>query len=138
MTGNVSTLTLTVTAAVALAACRFVTQAGAYPAAGAAAFGVTRSSAEAAGDLVPVDVQGTAIAEAGAAITLDAPLMVDATGRVVPLTVGSKLPLICTPKACPPVGRRRGSEPARKRPLASIVDSYSPINPIIKGFCWLF
>ncbi len=93
MTGNVSTLTLTVTAAVALAACRFVTQAGAYPAAGAAAFGVTRSSAEAAGDLVPVDVQGTAIAEAGAAITLDAPLMVDATGRVVPLTVGSKSPV---------------------------------------------
>ena len=93
MTGNVSTLTLTVTAAVALAACRFVTQAGAYPAAGAAAFGVTHSSAEAAGDLVPVDVQGTAIAEAGAAITLDAPLMVDATGRVVPLTVGSKSPV---------------------------------------------
>ena len=93
MTGNVSTLTLTVTAAVALAACRYVTQAGAYPAAGAAAFGVTRSSAEAAGDLVPVDVQGTAIAEAGAAITLDAPLMVDATGRVVPLTVGSKSPV---------------------------------------------
>ena len=93
MTGNVSTLTLTVTAAVALAACRFVPQAGAYPAAGAAAFGVTRSSAEAAGDLVPVDVQGTAIAEAGAAITLDAPLMVDATGRVVPLTVGSKSPV---------------------------------------------
>ena len=93
MTGNVSTLTLTVTAAVALAACRFVTQAGAYPAAGAAAFGVTRSSAEAAGDLVPVDVQGTAIAEAGAAITPDAPLMVDATGRVVPLTVGSKSPV---------------------------------------------
>ena len=93
MTGNVSTLTLTVTAAVALAECRFVTQAGAYPAAGAAAFGVTRSSAEAVGDLVPVDVQGTAIAEAGAAITLDAPLMVDATGRVVPLTVGSKSPV---------------------------------------------
>ena len=93
MTGNVSTLTLTATAAIALAACRFVTQAGAYPAAGAAAFGVTRSSAEAAGDLVPVDVQGTAIAEAGAAITLDAPLMVDATGRVVPLTVGSKSPV---------------------------------------------
>ena len=91
MTGNVSTLTLTVTAAVALAACRFVTQAGAYPAAGAAAFGVTRSSAEAAAHLVPVD--GTAIAEAGAAITLDAPLMVDATGRVVPLTVGSKSPV---------------------------------------------
>ena len=93
MTGNISTLTLTVTAASALAACRFVTQDGAYPAAGAAAFGVTRSSAGGAGDLVPVDVQGTAIAESGAAITKDAPLMVDATGRVVPLTVGSKSPV---------------------------------------------
>ena len=56
MTGNVSTLTLTVTAAVALAACRFVTQAGAYPAAGAAAFGVTRSSAEAAGGAIESSV----------------------------------------------------------------------------------
>jgi hypothetical protein len=93
MTGNISLLTLTVTAASALAACRFVTQDGAYPAAGAAAFGVTRSSAGGAGDLVPVDVQGTAIAESGAAIAKDAPLMVDATGRVVPLTVGSKSPV---------------------------------------------
>ena len=93
MNGNISLLTLTVAAAGTLAANRMVTQAGAYPTSGAAAFGVTRSSAEAAGDLVPVDVQGTAIAEAGAAITLDAPLMVDATGRVVPLTVGSKSPV---------------------------------------------
>ena len=93
MTGNISTLTLTVAAAGALAASRFVTQAGAYPAAGAAAFGVTRTSAAAAGDLVPVDVQGTAIAEAGAAITLDAPLMLDATGRVVPLSGSGKAPV---------------------------------------------
>lgn len=106
MSGNKSTLTLTVTAAAALAACRFVTQAGAYPAAGAAAFGVTRSSAEAAGDLVPVDVQGTAIAEAGAAITLDAPLMVDATGRVVPLTVGSKSPVGCAMQAATAAGQQ--------------------------------
>ena len=94
MTGNVSTLTLTVTAAVALAACRFVTQAGAYPAAGAAAFGVTRSSAEAAGDLVPVDVQGTAIVEAGDAISaVDTALMVGTDGRVVPLAGLSKTPV---------------------------------------------
>lgn len=92
MNPNISTLTLTVLAAGALAACRFVTQAGAYPAAGAKAFGVTRSSAT-IGDLVPVDVQGTAIVEAGAAVTLDADLMVDATGRVVPLTVGTKYPV---------------------------------------------
>lgn len=91
--GNLSILTLTVAAAGALAASRFVTQAGAYPAAGAAAFGVTRTSAAAAGDLVPVDVQGTAIVETGAAVTFDAALQVDATGRVVPLTVGSKSPV---------------------------------------------
>lgn len=93
MSGNISTLTLTVAAAAALASARFVTQAGAYPAAGTAAFGVTRTSAAQAGDLVPVDVQGTAIVETGAAITTDAPLMVDAEGRVVPLTVGSKSPV---------------------------------------------
>ena len=91
--GNISLLTLTVAAAGALAASRFITQAGAYPAAGAAAFGVTRTSAAAAGDLVPTDVLGTAIVETGAAVTKDAALMVDATGRVVPLTVGSKSPV---------------------------------------------
>lgn len=93
MSGNISTLTLTVAAAGALAANRFVTQAGAYPAAGAAAFGVTRTSAAAAGDLVPVDVQGTAIVETGDAVTKDGALMVDSAGRVVPLTVGSKSPV---------------------------------------------
>lgn len=91
--GNLSLLTLTVAAAGALEASRFVTKAGAYPAAGAAAFGVARTSAAAAGDLVPVDVLGTAIVEAGAAIADDAALMVDATGRVVPLTAGGKAPV---------------------------------------------
>lgn len=91
--GNISLLTLTVAAAGALAASRFVTQAGAYPTAGGKAFGVTRTSAAAAGDLLPVDVIGTAIVEAGAAVALDADLMVDATGRVVPLTVGGKVPV---------------------------------------------
>ncbi|MCS4509141.1 capsid cement protein [Xylophilus ampelinus] len=91
--GNISILTLSIKAAGALSANRLVTQAGAYPAAGAAAFGVTRTSAEFAGDLVPVDVMGTAIAEAGAAIPADTPLQVDATGRVVALTVGGKAPV---------------------------------------------
>lgn len=80
---NISSLTLTIAAAGALASARFVTQAGAYPAAGAAAIGVTRTSAEAAGDLVPVDVSGTGMAESGAAFAKDVPLMVDATGCVV-------------------------------------------------------
>lgn len=90
---NIATLTLTVAAAGALAANRFITQAGTYPAAGAAAFGVTRTSASAAGDLVPVDVQGTTIVETGAAVTLDAAVMLDATGRVVPLAGAGKSPV---------------------------------------------
>lgn len=91
--GNLSILTLTVAAAGELAANRFITQAGAYPTAGAAAYGVTRTSAAAAGDLVPTDVLGTAIVETGAAVTKDVALMVDSSGRVVPLTVGSKSPV---------------------------------------------
>lgn len=86
----------TVAAAGALAAHRFITQAGAYPSAGAAAYGVTRTSADAAGDLVPTDVLGTTIVEAGAEVTKDTHLMVDNTGRVVPLTVGTKF---CVAKA---------------------------------------
>jgi len=105
MSGNISTLTLTVAAAGALAASRFVTQAGAYPSAGAAAFGVTRTSAAAAGDLVPVDVQGTAIVEVGTGgVTQDAALMVDATGCVVALSGLSKSPVGRADRAQPDAG----------------------------------
>lgn len=79
---NISLLTLTVMAGVALANGRAVNQAGAYPAAGALAFGITRSDA-APGDLTPVDVMGTAVAEAGAAFTKDVPLMVGADGKLI-------------------------------------------------------
>ena len=93
MTPSISLLAITIPMAGAVAQARFVTQAGAYPAAGAAGFGVTRTSAAAAGDLVAVDVQGTAAVEAGAACAVDAPLMLDAQGRVVPLTAGGKFPV---------------------------------------------
>lgn len=86
--GNLAILTLTVAAGGALAENRFVTQAGAYPAAAAKAFGVTRAAALAAGELLAVDVQGTAVAEAGAAFAKDASLELDATGRVVTKTAG--------------------------------------------------
>lgn len=83
---NIAILTLTVSAAGALAACRFVTEAGAYPAvSGDRAFGVTRTSAGVAGDLVPVDIQGTATVECGAAVTAGQAVQADATGRIVPL-----------------------------------------------------
>ncbi|MBN9411345.1 MAG: DUF2190 family protein [Burkholderiales bacterium] len=90
MQGNISLLTLTIAAAGALAEDRFVTQAGAYPAAGGKSFGVTRTSASAEGDLVPCDVLGTAIVEAGAAFAKDADLQSDASGRAIALTVGAK------------------------------------------------
>lgn len=80
---SISLLTLTVAAAGALAADRFVTIGGAYPAAGGLAFGVTRTSAGAAGDLLPVDVMGTAIVQAGAAIAVGATVMVGTDGKAI-------------------------------------------------------
>lgn len=80
---NISLLTLTVIAAAALAANRFVKTAGIYPAAGGLALGVTRCDGV-AGDPLPVDVLGTAVVQAGAAIALDVPVMVTAEGKVIP------------------------------------------------------
>lgn len=91
--GNIALLTLTVAAAGALAANRFVEQDGSYPSAGGSAFGVTRSSAGAAGDLVPVDVLGTAVVELGADVAKDALVMANATGLAVPSTSGGKVTL---------------------------------------------
>lgn len=79
---NIALLTLTAIASAAVAAERFVTSAGAYPAAGGLALGVTRSDG-AIGDPIPVDVLGTAIVEAGGAITADVPVMIGVDGKVV-------------------------------------------------------
>lgn len=79
---NIAVLTLTAIAAATLAANRFITTAGTAPTAGGLALGVTRSSGV-LGDPIPVDVLGTAIVEAGAAIALDATLMVTAEGKVI-------------------------------------------------------
>jgi hypothetical protein len=91
--GNIAILTLTVVSAGALAANRFLTQAGTYPAAGGPVLGVTRSSAAGANESMPVDVQGTTVVECGAAITKDAALTTDAQGRVVPLAGSGKIPV---------------------------------------------
>lgn len=88
---NIAVLTLTVTAASALVVNRGVTGAGAVPAAGASVAGFTRTSAAAAGDLVPIDVLGTADAEAGAAIAVGAAVEVDNLGRVITLASGVKV-----------------------------------------------
>lgn len=82
-------LTLTVTAAAALSAHRFVTHAGAVPSAGGRVLGVTRSDA-ASGKPVAVDVLGTTVVEAGAAISSVGTLLeTDANGKAVPKTTGT-------------------------------------------------
>lgn len=85
---NIATLTLTVTAGGALTTNRFVTGAGAAPSANGRALGVTRTGATAAGDLVPVDVLGTALVEASAAIAADAQVATTNDGRAVTFSTG--------------------------------------------------
>ncbi len=75
-------LTLSAVATVAIAAGRAVTQSGAIAPAAGRSLGVSRTSA-AIGDRFPVDVDGTSIGEAGAAVALEAELEVDAQGRYI-------------------------------------------------------
>lgn len=85
-------LTLTVVAAGVIAAHRFVTPAGAQAGADAVCIGVARSAAAGAGESIPVDVQGTAVVETGAAVALGATLKVDASGRAITwATSGAKV-----------------------------------------------
>jgi uncharacterized ParB-like nuclease family protein len=79
---NISILTLAILASTAVAANRFVNALGAQVLADANAIGVARSPA-AIGELIPVDVQGTAVVEAGAAFAKGATIKVDATGRAI-------------------------------------------------------
>lgn len=87
MSQNHSLLDLTVVAAVAITAGTFVTSQGAIATAAGNAFGVARSDG-AVGDLVPVDVLGTAIVTAGAAIAAGASVQVAANGQAVTKTTG--------------------------------------------------
>lgn len=67
---------------------RFVTYSGALPAAGANTYGVAEYAA-ANGDMFAVATDGTAVVEAGAALTGDGlALETDASGRAVPQTTG--------------------------------------------------
>lgn len=75
-------LPLTVLLSGTVAANRFVTVAGAQAGADANTLGVARS-AGVSGDRITVDVLGTAVVEAGAAISAGATLETDASGRAV-------------------------------------------------------
>lgn len=88
---NISVLALTVAAAGTIAANRFITPAGAQAGADANTLGVCRQAAVAA-DKVTVDVLGTAIVEAGAAVSAGASLKSDASGRAITwATSGAKV-----------------------------------------------
>lgn len=80
--GNISLMALTVIAAAAVVANRFVTTAGAHAAPGALPLGVSRSDGV-SGDPIPVDVLGTALVEAGDAIAADATIMVTTDGKAL-------------------------------------------------------
>ena len=84
----ISLLTLTVAAKAALEAERFVTGAGAYAGAGANALGVSKAKG-AIGDQVPVDVIGTVIVTAGAAIAANAAIEVGANGKAITASSGA-------------------------------------------------
>lgn len=84
-------LTLTVTATGTIAENRFVTPAGAQAGADANTLGAARTAAV-SGDKIPVDVLGTAVVEAGAAISAGATLKSDASGRAITwATSGAKV-----------------------------------------------
>lgn len=88
MSQYIDILTLTVTAAGPIAANRFVTAAGAQGTADAHVLGVARSAAN-AGEAVPVIALGTAVVEAGGAISAGDPISCDADGRAVPTDGGT-------------------------------------------------
>lgn len=87
MSQNRSILALSIAATAVLVSQTFVTAAGANAAAAASALGVTRSDAK-IGDLVPVDVLGTAIVTAAGAIAQFAEVEVGANGQAVTHAAG--------------------------------------------------
>lgn len=82
MSQKIPILTLTFTATAALKAERLVTAAGAYPAAGGHAVGVSTTDA-ASGALLAVDVLGVSAVIAGDAIAAGAYVQAGADGKVV-------------------------------------------------------
>jgi hypothetical protein len=91
MTQNLALLTLPVVLSGVCAAQRFVTATGALAAAGANTLGVARCGAG-VGAVVPVDVLGTAVVEAGGAIAQGDTLKTDADGRAITwATSGAKV-----------------------------------------------
>lgn len=93
MVGACNLLTLSVSATGTITTNRFVTPAAAQAGADANTLGVARSAAV-SGDVIGVDVLGTAIVEAGAAVSAGATLKSDSSGRAITwVTSGAKVGL---------------------------------------------
>lgn len=90
MKQNKSNLTLSVVAAGAILAQRFVTPAGAQAGDGVNAYGVADSIAG-VGERFPVINQGTAIVETGGAIAAGALVQSDLNGRAITRAAGAPL-----------------------------------------------
>lgn len=90
MTQHKSLFTQAILATAAITAERFVSTAAGVPAAAANALGVARSDA-ASGEYVPVDMAGSAIVVAGAAIAQYALVETDNAGRAVTKSAGVTL-----------------------------------------------
>jgi hypothetical protein len=88
---NIALLSLSITAVGAIVANRFVTPAQDQAVADENTLGVARSNA-AGGELVTVDVLGTAVVEAGAAISKGATVKSNAAGKAITwATSGAKV-----------------------------------------------
>lgn len=85
---STNTLVLSVIATAAITQFRAVGHTGGAPAAAAHCLGFAQNGA-ASGEAVPVVALGTAIAEAGAAITAGAQLELDASQRVITRSAGA-------------------------------------------------
>lgn len=80
-------LTTSILAAAALTGKRFVTTAGAVPAAGAKVIGVANANYD-IGEQAGVGVLGIFLVESGAAVAADATVESDAAGRAITLAAG--------------------------------------------------
>lgn len=85
---NTALLTVGVAPTATLTQYRAVSDAGALPAAAARMLGIAQTGGTNGGPRVPVVVQGSTIAEAGAAIAAGALLELDSSGRVVTRSAG--------------------------------------------------
>ena len=83
-------LTLSHVCSGAIAAHRFVTHAGDQAVANENARGVSRT-AGADTEIIPLDVMGTTVVEAGAAVTAGASLKSDANGKAITQTTGTPI-----------------------------------------------